>query len=158
MQKTSSIRQNLTGKRIGRLTVLGLSEKRGSRGARTVPLWECKCDCGEITYKATDTLNNADTSMCNKCAQKYAAEKMRERAGFVDGTQITKLNNADKSSNNSSGIRGVYYDRKSNKWRARLRFKGKVMDFGSYYSINDAIEARKKAEESVFEEFLESHK
>ena len=83
---------------------------------------------------------------------------MRENAGFVEGTQISKLKYNSNLSTNSSGVRGVYYDRRSGKWRARLRFKGKLMDFGSYFSIDDAIKARKKAEESFFMEFLEIHK
>lgn len=158
MKRYSPTLNDLAGKRFGKLVVLGRSNKRGNRGARTVPLWECQCDCGNIVYKATDTLTNSDVSMCNECAKKYASQKMRENAGFVDGTQLSKLQIKSDFSTNSSGIRGVYFDRRSGKWRARLRFKGKLMNFGSYTSLNDAIEARKKAEESVFAEFLESHK
>ncbi len=32
--------EDLTGQVFGKLTVLGWSDKRGSRGSRTVPLWE----------------------------------------------------------------------------------------------------------------------
>lgn len=158
MKRSSPTLNDLSGRRFGHLVVIGRSEKRGNRGARTVPLWECICDCGNITYKATDTLTNSDISMCNECAGKYASQKMRENAGFVEGTQISKLKYNSNLSTNSSGVRGVYYDRRSGKWRARLRFKGKLMDFGSYFSIDDAIKARKKAEESFFMEFLEIHK
>ncbi len=158
MKRFSPTLNDLSGRRFGHLVVIGRSEKRGNRGARTVPLWECICDCGNITYKATDALTNSDISMCNECAGKYASQKMRENAGFVEGTQISKLKYNSNLSTNSSGVRGVYYDRRSGKWRARLRFKGKLMDFGSYFSIDDAIKARKKAEESFFMEFLEIHK
>lgn len=42
---------NLTGQHIGSLTVLGRSDKYATRGKRSVRLWECKCDCGAITYQ-----------------------------------------------------------------------------------------------------------
>lgn len=41
---------DLTGQHIGSLTVLGRSDKYATRGKRRVRLWECKCDCGAITY------------------------------------------------------------------------------------------------------------
>lgn len=41
---------DLTGQHIGSLTVLGRSDKYATRGKRSVRLWECKCDCGAITY------------------------------------------------------------------------------------------------------------
>lgn len=148
-------KRDLTGERFGRLTVLGRSEKRGSRGARTVPLWECLCDCGKLTYKATDTLTNPKVSMCGECAVQYAAEGMRRHAGFVDGTQISRLKNTKLNTTNTSGARGVYFERTSNKWRARLRFQGKLMDFGSYSSFEAALQARKNAEQEYYGVYLE---
>ena len=56
---------------------------------------------------------------------------------------------------NTSGCRGVYYDKKTNKYRARLKFKGKIMNFGSYSKFEDAVAARKVAEEEYFGAFLE---
>ena len=146
---------DLTGQRIGRLTVLRRSDKRGSRGSRQATLWECRCDCGAITYKATDTLTNPDLSMCNECAGKYAAAKMRENAGFVDGTQISRIKTDRLISSNTSGVRGVYFDKRSGKWRARLKFKGKLMNFGTYSNFDDAVKARKQAEQEIYGEFLE---
>ena len=85
MSRALPTKENLIGRHFGKLEVIGRSDKRGSRGARTVLLWECRCECGAICYKATDTLTNPDLSMCNECVGKYAGEKMREKAGFVDG-------------------------------------------------------------------------
>lgn len=153
--KKSGFRVDLTGQRFGALTVLEFSDRRGSRGSRTVPLWKCRCDCGEIVYKATDTLKGRSHCMCAKCAAKKATAKMRESAGFVDGTQISRIKSDKLSSSNTSGVRGVYYDKRTGRWRARLKFKGKLMDFGSYERIDDAIKARKEAEELYYKEFLD---
>ena len=146
---------DLTGQVFGKLTVIGRSDKRNSRGARTTPMWECRCECGNITYKAKDTLTNLDLSMCSECAEKYAAEKARAGAGFVGGTQISKIRNMKVPITNTSGCRGVYYDKKTNKYRARLKFKGKIMNFGSFSNFEDAVAARKAAEKEYFGAFLE---
>ena len=156
MSNTVKVKRDLVGMRFGRLEVIGLSDKRGQRGERTVPLWECRCDCGQLTYKATDTLNNSSVSMCAQCSKEYAARRMRDKAGFVDGTQVSRLKRGKLSSANSSGARGVYYDRNSGKWRARLRFKGQLMSFGTYDSFDDAVAARNDAEEQYYKSFLES--
>ena len=155
MARALPTKENLIGRRFGKLEVIGRSDKRGSRGARTVPLWECRCDCGNITYKATDTLTNPDLSMCNECIGKYAGEKMREKAGFVDGTQISRITSNKLIATNTSGARCVYLERKTGKWRARLRFKGKTYNFGTYANFDDAVKARKEAEQLIYGEFLE---
>lgn len=155
MARALPTKENLIGRRFGKLEVIGRSDKRGSRGARTVPLWECRCDCGNITYKATDTLTNPDLSMCNECAGKYATEKARAKAGFVDGTQISRITSDKIIATNTSGARGVYLERKTGKWRARLRFKGKTYNFGTYANFDDAVKARKEAEQLIYGEFLE---
>ncbi len=155
MSRALPTKENLIGRRFGKLEVIGRSDKRGSRGARTVPLWECRCECGAICYKATDTLTNPEVSMCNDCAGKYATSKMREKAGFVDGTQISRITSDKLIATNTSGCRGVYFDKRSGKYRARLKFKGKIMDFGSYANFEDAVKARKAAEQEYYGEFLE---
>ena len=101
---------DLTGKVFGRLTVLGRSDKRNSRGSRTTPMWRCQCECGNITYKSTDTLTNPDLSMCSKCAAIYAAYKARESAGFIEGTQLSRIRDMTSSVANTSGYRGIYYE------------------------------------------------
>ena len=155
MSRALPTKENLIGRRFGKLEVIGRSDKRGSRGERTVPLWECRCECGNITYKATDTLTNPELSMCNECVGKYARSKQREKAGYVDGTQLSRIKSDKLISSNTSGCRGVYYDKRSGMWRARLKFKGKLMNFGSYKNFDDAVKARKDAEQQIYGEYLE---
>lgn len=148
---------DLTGKIYGKLTVLGRSDKRNSRGKRTTPMWECKCECGTITYKATDTLTNPETSMCADCATKYAASKAREAAGFVDGTQLSKIRNMTPNAANTSGYRGVYYESRFDRWRAEIRFQRKRYYLGVYKNKDDAIKARQRAEEDMYGTFLDTY-
>ncbi len=149
---------DISGQVFGRLTVIGRSDKRATRGSRTVPLWECRCECGTITYKAKDTLTNPNQSMCAECAAKYAAAKARDSAGYVDGTQLAKISDMTPSAANTSGVRGVYYESKFDRWRAEIRFQRKRYYLGSYKNKEDAIKARLAAEADLFEPFLEKIK
>lgn len=155
MARAKPTRESLVGQRFGKLTVRCRSDKRGSRGARTVPLWECLCDCGELVYRATDSLVGTGNCMCAVCASAKNTAKARSQAGFADGTQISRIRNIDPASSNASGVRGVYFDRRSNKWRARLKFRGQLMNFGSYENLNDAVKARREAEALYYGEYLE---
>lgn len=148
---------NLTGQRFGTLSVLRRSDRTAPRGKRRVLLWECRCDCGAITYKATDVLTNESQNSCARCASLHAAKAAREAAGYVGGTQISRIKDRKLTAANTSGVRGVYYEKRSNKWRARLRFKGKIMDFGSYERFEDAVIARQAAEREYFDAFLEEN-
>lgn len=141
---------DLTGRKIGHLTVIGRSDKRMPRGKRTVPAWECLCDCGAAVYQATDTLTKSGDHMCAECLGLYAAGMARQSAGFVGGTQLSRIRDMTPSAVNTSGVRGVQWCKNSHKWRARLKFKGKLMNFGSYEKFEDAVAARKKAEEEYF--------
>jgi hypothetical protein len=52
-----------------------------------------------------------------------------------------------------SGYRGVTLNRQKQKWRANIRVNGKLIYLGDYECIDDAVEARKKAEDKYFGEF-----
>ena len=143
--------KNIAGQRFGRLTAVEPLE--GPK--QWAKQWKCRCDCGAITYKATDILRNNSQSSCALCASKHAVKAAREAAGYIGGTQISRIKEMKLTAANTSGVRGVYYEKKSNKWRARLRFKGKIMDFGTYERFEDAVAARKAAERQYFGTFLQ---
>lgn len=91
--------------------------------------------------------------MCRQICCRYRTTIRR----FVGGTQITKIADMKPTAANTSGARGVYFEKRSNKWRARLTFKGKIMSFGSFARFEDAVFARKEAEKIYFGEFLEEN-
>lgn len=55
---------------------------------------------------------------------------------------------------NTSGVKGVYYSKKRNKWIAQIMFKQKCYYLGGYERIEDAAETRKEAEKRIFGDFL----
>lgn len=55
--------------------------------------------------------------------------------------------------NNQSGVVGVYLDKASNKWTAQIGFNNKTLYLGRFDDFNDAVIARKQAEERYFGDF-----
>ena len=53
------MREDLTGKRFGRLTVI-----KYNHTYNYCRFWECICDCGNITYIGTHTLKSGHTKSC----------------------------------------------------------------------------------------------
>lgn len=149
-------RRELAGQRFGSLVVLERSDQYARRGSRRQRLWKCRCDCGEITYKPTDVLTGGGETMCRSCAGKYTAEKARSQAGYRDGTQLSRIRDTDRESDNRSGVRGVYLDGKTGKYRARIKFQGRIRNLGTFPTLEAAVRARKEAEEEIFGTFLGS--
>lgn len=54
--------------------------------------------------------------------------------------------NREKTRRNASGFNGVHFDSWTKKWRAEIKVSGKKMSLGRFFNIEDAIDARKKAE------------
>ena len=142
--------RDLTGQRISRLTVLERSDQYATRGKRTVRLWKCQCDCGNITYKAADTLTGSRECSCAECAVRRNAAKARENAGFVDGTQLCKLTGEEPSMPHDGKCRGVYYDKKRDLYEAAIKFRGKRTRLGYFCRFEDAVKARQAAEQEIF--------
>lgn len=61
--------------------------------------------------------------------------------------------NVSYSKNCTSGCRGVHWNSKNNKWRARIKFNGRSIEIGSFDILEDAIAARKAAEIEYFGEY-----
>lgn len=149
---------DITGKRFGLLTALryvGISKSNGR-------IWRCKCDCGNIKDVPLSSLISGATVSCGclkrnkaKDSAKNARKKLKEK-NLIDGTNIAflKLNTTIKS--NKSGVTGVTFNSKTGKWVSNISFKKKRYFLGTFKNKNDAIKARKIAEEKLFKPFLES--
>jgi hypothetical protein len=61
--------------------------------------------------------------------------------------------NRIKGVNNTSGETGVVWVRNRNNWKAEIKLNDKMIYLGSYDSFEDAVKARKKAEEKYFGEY-----
>lgn len=61
--------------------------------------------------------------------------------------------NKDLQKNNTSGTTGVVLDKRTNKWVSQIFINGKHIHLGVFEKYEDAVKARKEAEEKYFEEF-----
>jgi hypothetical protein len=55
--------------------------------------------------------------------------------------------NLSKSRRNSSGVTGVFKHTQTGRWQAQIRIEKRSMHLGSFESFDDAVAARRKAEE-----------
>ena len=65
-------------------------------------------------------------------------------------TDALNARNRSKPSNNSSGVTGVCFHKKTGLWRAYITINKKRIELGEFEDINDAIKVRKQAEEKYF--------
>ena len=68
-------------------------------------------------------------------------------------TRMENAKNRKMNRNNSSGIKGVSYNKKYNNWVAHASRNGKKITIGNYECLDDAIEARKEFEDWYHGEF-----
>lgn len=68
-------------------------------------------------------------------------------------TNAQNLRNAKRSSANTSGVKGVYFDKASMKWRALIRVDGKKVYLGYFATKEEAGCAYRKAATEHFGEF-----
>ena len=75
---------DLTGQRIGNLTVIS----RYSSGKGQV-IWECKCDCGNITKISTGRLKSGNVKSCGCAKRKITIE--RNTTHGLSNTRLYKI-------------------------------------------------------------------
>lgn len=155
VKRVDSKRIDLTGQQFGDLTVIKLSDKRGSNNTL---LWECKCRCGNTTHIQGYSLINGHYKSCGCKRDAKRDQGVREHIAHdqVDGTRKTALT-AKIHKANKSGHKGVMWNKHRNKWQAYIGFKGKNINLGYYDLIEDAVAARKQAEEKYHKPILEEN-
>lgn len=87
-----------------------------------------------VDHKDGDTLNNT-------------------RANLRVCTKSENNMNKGVAKNNTSGIRGVSWNKRQKKWEAKIKLNRRTRHLGCFKDINDAAEARRQAEEELFGEF-----
>lgn len=155
MKKTQFKKNNLKGKRFGRLVAIKeVGQKEGKY------LWECKCDCGNINFVLGTHLISGNTKSCG-CLQHEKILENREKAvkshlekNIIENTNISLISRKNTMRHNTSGVTGVSWDGSRHKWVAQITFKKKHYNLGRFDKKEDAINARKDAEERLHKEFL----
>lgn len=131
------------GKRFGMLTVLSYAGKE-----KGFHIWHCRCDCGNTVDVRQSNLQSGWTTSCG--CQRNPGNNLH----YIGGTCVEKLQTDTMYKTNTSRVRGVYYNRKRNKWIAQIMFKKKCYNLGGYETLEDAAQIRAIAEEKIFGDFL----
>ena len=126
-------RLDLTGQRFGKLNVLRPAENIGK-----LTTWVCRCDCGQETVARTDQLRSGFIRACDRESGACMAMLQRETA----------------RKNNTSGVPGVEWVSRDRRWKATICVKRRRYYLGAYNNFEDAVRARKQAEETLHDSIL----
>lgn len=140
----------------------------GTRSYNGSIIWECKCDCGNLTKVESRSLNSNHTKSCGCLQREHAsklgstrntseAQKYNKKYNYKEDTYIRMLSNVKVRNNSVSGITGVTYDKKRRKWAAKIGFQGKLINLGRYDTIEEAKKVRYEAEEKYFKPIIEKY-
>lgn len=155
--------KDIRNQRFGRLVALRPTSKRSKK--RSV-IWLCQCDCGtqvEIDYnRLLFPRRRDDIQSCGCLAQEnrttaitIGRKKLADNE-LVDNTMLCRLT-AKTPTSNTSGRKGVHFDKRRGKWVARITLQQKSHYLGTYNNFEDAVKARERAEEELFEPVLNAH-
>lgn len=148
-------RLNLVGQKFGRLTVKeNIPDKIG--------YVLCECDCGgQKVIKATMLTRNRDKVQSCGCLRKELMSKIgraniaQNSAKRLDlmrryGTNFGIIERRSLNKRNKSGHTGVWYNAKRGYYNAYISSKGKRIHLGTFTRLDDAVAARKEAEEIYY--------
>ena len=142
---------DIAGHRFGRLTAIkpiGII-----RGTSTT--WLCICDCGKEINVAIKDLRSGNTKSCGCLWRDKVLPKAMASHTFIDGTCIELIQSKKIPRNNTSGVKGVSWNKQKSAWEAYIHFKGKRYRLGFYKNLEDAAKIRKAAEEMLHDSFVE---
>lgn len=124
---------DLIGKRFGELLVKGYDKSEDKLF--------CECSCGSSVWVERSNLLNDHTKSCGHL-------RAEDHFVRVDGAAVSMLR-MKLSKANTSGYKGVSKT-KDGRWVAYITLRGKRMQLGIFDDIQDAVIARKNAEERLF--------
>lgn len=150
------VRKDFTGQRFGRLIAICPTTQRKHGKV----IWECLCECGNAHYVTSYHLTSGQVKSCGclgletRLENLTAAQDQIKTTDAVDGTRKSMLD-AKKSSSNTSGHKGVSQNKNTKKWEAYIHFKKKKIYLGSFETLEEALQARKKAEDKYFKPVID---
>ncbi len=134
---------DITGKKFAELTALYISGRRKSG-----IIWHCRCSCGNEVDIPYNELVHTHRRSCG-CRKEEHEKILHTTLTHIDGTSIDALKSKKTPTDNTSGIRGVYFVR--GKYIAKIVFQKKAYYLGTYAAKEEAVAARLRAEECLFD-------
>ncbi len=144
--------KDISGTHFDRLEAIEPTERR--RGGHVV--WRCRCDCGNECFVSAGNLVSRNTRSCGCLRREEVAKRDAERDTLVEGTDLDRLTQKRRT-DNTSGVRGVCFNRRSGKYMAYITLAGKRRYLGLFATVEEAAIARREAEVELFDPILEAH-
>lgn len=138
------------GVTFNRLTV----KEYVGKNERNEMIYKCECKCGNTKEVSLPQLKSNIVRSCG-CLRNETLKKAAQ-SQLVEGTNIASLKRGIQS-NNSTGVKGVYFDKSRNKFKAYIGYKGKQIKLGSFDSLEEATKIRKAAEQIYHKPLLEKY-
>lgn len=146
---------DLTKQMFGELTVI---KKSHNDPITRSPMWLCKCSCGveKAIHGYALVHGHYKSCGCKQAEKRDLGAKRHIAKDAVDGTRKTSFT-SKLHVGNKSGHKGVIFIATRDKWKAYIGFKGKQISLGYFTDKDQAIAARKTAEEKYFKPYLDEH-
>jgi len=132
--------RDIAGQRFGRLTALHATQKRTEGGS---VIWHCRCDCGSEADVSYNELLYTGKQSCG-CMRREFDSMLQNHLTRVAGTSIDLLRSRKMRTDNTTGVKGVYFIR--GRYVAKIVFQKKQYYLGAYKTLEEAAEVRREAE------------
>lgn len=134
---------DITDKRFGFLTAKYISKRD-----KGVIYWHCVCDCGKEADIPYNDLVHCNRKSCG-CKREEHEQNLTRLLTHVCGTSVDVIRSKKLPADNTTGAKGVYLIK--GKYTAKIVFQGKAYYLGTYADFDEAVKARKEAEELLFD-------
>lgn len=97
-------------------------------------------------------MNACDNTIIDHLGGEFTRHDNR-KSNLREGNQTLNNMNRKRQSNNKSGVAGICWVSRDNRWMAQIKIHGKTKYLGEYVNFDDAVKARKEAEKTYFGEW-----
>lgn len=146
--------EKIINKRFGKLKVIDFYKMENGAS-----FYLCECKCGKEKIVKGNSLVSGLVISCG-CVNKVNQQNITNIAkeNYTDGTSLAMIKSTKIPVTNTSGTKGVSWNKQKQKWRAYIIFKRVQIELGCYVDLADAIAARKAAEDKYYKPILgENH-
>lgn len=141
--------EDMTGRRFGRLVVI---EELHHDKVR------CRCDCGNEAIVKKAYLRNGNTQSCGCLNRAIITKQLAPWTKTGGEFYINRLASNTLPKNNTSGVKGVSYDKARQKWAVEIKIEGVRHRLGRFDTLEEATAVRKAAEEKYFSPKIEEYR
>lgn len=124
-----------------------------SDGYVSTNIWINKTVSGLYMHRIILGCENSEIKIDHINHEKYNNQKYNLRIATSSQNNM----NASISKNNTSGVTGVYFDKKANKWTAQITINKQTKSLGFFDDFEKAVKTRLQAENKYFGEYSYSN-